>query len=140
MPLATATNTAIPDSLKTTSLFKEHLLGTKSIGYKFHYTHYDYLPAGIMLFCFLVFVWLFVSNRKRLSQTVKGFYANRFASQLARKESNYGNAVTTFLTVIFVLTMTLFISKAIQYYYPQSIVTHNFVMLNIVVCGIVAWT
>ncbi len=137
MPHATLVNTAIPDSLKTTSLFKEHLLTTKNTEYKFHYTHYDYLAASILLFSFTLFVWLYASYFKRLNNTIKGFFINRFANQFSRDEFSFGNRVTVFLSIMFVFMITLFVSQTVKYYYGLGGVANNFFQLNLIVSGIV---
>lgn len=107
---------AIPDSLKTNSLFANHVLQTKSIEYKFHYTHYDYLAASILFFSFVLFVWIYISNHKHLNQVVNGFYINRYANQLARDEFSFFNRVTFILSLLFVLTLSLFISQTLTYF------------------------
>ena len=116
MPKVPVKNSFIPDSLKETSLFKNHLLTTKNIDTKFHYTHYDYLPASILFISFLLLVWLYVSNFKQVNQVIKGFYLSRYANQLSRDEFSPGNRVTVFLTLLFVLTLSLFISQTLSYY------------------------
>ena len=109
-------NSFIPDSLKETSLFRNHLLAAKNIDTKFHYTHYDYLPATILFVSFLLLVWLYVSNLKQINQIIKGFYLSRYANQLSRDEFSPGNRVTIFLTLLFILTISLFISQTLSYY------------------------
>jgi len=137
MPHATIANTAIPDSLKTTSLFKEHLLTTKNTIYKFHYTHYDYLAASILLFSFLLFVWLYASYFKRLNNTIKGFFINRFANQFSRDEFSFGNRVTVFLSIMFVFMITLFVSQTVKYYYGFGGMASDFFQLNVIVAVII---
>ncbi len=125
-------NSVIADSLKTTSLFKDHLLASKNQDYKFHYTHYDYLPFVILFISFIVFVWLYVSYFKRLNTTIKGFFINRFANQLAREEFSFGNRVTVFLSVLFVLTITLFFSQTFRYF-GLGAESGSFTFLNFVI-------
>lgn len=133
MPHASIANNVIPDSLQAISLFKSNLLTAKNTDYKFHFTHYDYLPAGILFLSFLLFVWLYAAYFKHLNNTIKGFFINRFANQLSRDEFSYGNRVTVFLSVLFVLTMTLFISQTFQFYYGLGGITSNFFRLNLLI-------
>ena len=108
--------TGVKDTSLTSSLFRDHLLEVKNDKPKLHFTNYDYTVAGILFLSFILYVWLYASNRKRLGQVIKGFYINRFANQLAREEFSFGNRVSLFLSTLFVLTLTLFISQVNQYY------------------------
>ncbi|MCX6296208.1 MAG: DUF4271 domain-containing protein [Bacteroidetes bacterium] len=104
------------DTLHTTSLFKDNLLTKKTDERQLHYTKYDYGVAGILLFAFILFVWLFASNRKRLTQHIKAFYINRHTNQLGRDEISLGNRVSVFLSMLFVITVTLFIVQVADQY------------------------
>ena len=96
------------DTATAPSMFRDHLLEVRSPEPQLHHTRKDFVIAGILFFAFVLFVWLYVSNRKRLSQIVKGFYINRYASQLARDEVSFGNRVSVFLSVLFVISLSLF--------------------------------
>lgn len=104
------------DTLGTPLLFQNHLLAIKNDSQQIHYTEYDFFITGVLLISFTLFVWLYVSHRKRLNQIISGFYINRFANQLTREEFNLSNRVSVFLSVLFVLTLTLFISEINQYF------------------------
>jgi hypothetical protein len=104
------------DTVKATSLFQNHLLVAKSSEPQLHITNYDYGVAGILFLSFVLYVWLFVTNRKRLNQVIKSFYINRYANQLAREEMALGNRVSIFLSVMFVFTLTIFFGEVIKYY------------------------
>ncbi len=113
-------NVASKNQIDTTtknSLFKNNLLEVKHQNVQIHYTNYDYWIAGILFFSFILFVWLFVSNRKRMGQIVKGFYINRYANQLMREEFSAGNRVSVFLSILFVFSISLFINQLIIYYH-----------------------
>ena len=101
------------DSTITTSLFQHNLLEVKSPKPQLHKTNFDYRVASILFFAFILFVWLYAVNRKRLNQVVKAFYISRFANQLAREEISIGNRVTIFLSTLFVLTLSLFIMQTL---------------------------
>lgn len=109
-------NSIISSSLKEPSLFNKHLLTTKNIDYKFHYTHYDYLPAIILFISFLLLVWIYVSNFKNFNQVFKGFYSSRKTKQFSKDDISLASRVTVFLTVLFILTLSLFISQVLSYY------------------------
>jgi Domain of unknown function (DUF4271) len=118
--LATDTVAATPivkaDIVYTTSLFQNHTLTTSSPKSDIHYTKYDYGIAALLFFAFVLFVWLYTANGKRLNQMIKAFYLNRYANQLAREEFSLGNRVSIFLFTLFVITSSLFISQ-IGYYF-----------------------
>jgi len=118
------------DSSTTFSLFRDHLLSPKNNQPQIHYTNYDYGFAGIIFFLYILYVWLYVSNRKRLTQIIKGFYINRYANQLAREEIALGNRVSVFLGILFVFTITLFIIQVNQYY---GFITANTFILFLII-------
>ncbi|MGZ4035068.1 MAG: DUF4271 domain-containing protein [Bacteroidia bacterium] len=110
------TSAAVPDTSGTNSLFQNNFLKVKTPEPQLHTTHFDYGVAGILFFAFVLFVWLYAVNRKRLNQVIKAFYINRYANQLAREEISIGNRVTIFLSAMFVLTLALFITQLANYY------------------------
>lgn len=112
-------NSAIPplkDTTATRSLFQNHLLTVKSDRPQLHITQYDYWITGIFLFLFALFVWLYVSNRKKLNQIIKGFYQTYYVNENKRDEFSMGNRVSVFLSVFFVFTLSIFISRTLSYY------------------------
>jgi hypothetical protein len=104
------------DSAAAVSLFQDHLLKVKNEQPIIHYTRYDYLVTSILFFSYIMFVWLYISNRKRLHQIVAGLYAGRYANQLAREEVSVGNRVVIFLSALFVFTVTLFFYQTASYF------------------------
>ncbi len=106
----------LDDTTIVPSLFQSHLLTAKNSKSEIHYTNYDYLVSGILLFLYILFVWMYVSNYKKLGQIIKGFYFSRYANQLSRDELAIGNRVSVFLSVFFVFTLTLFIGRILSYY------------------------
>ena len=106
----------IGDTSKTVSLFKNNPLQAKDPAPQLHNTHFDFGVSIILFFAFVLFVWLYASNRKRLNQVIKAFYINRYANQLAREEISIGNRVTIFLSTLFVVTFALFITQTANYY------------------------
>lgn len=107
---------SVKDTSIAPSLFKNHLLTVKDNKPEIHYTNYDFVITGILLFLYILFVWLYVSNYKKLSQIVKGFYINRNSNQLSRDELSIGNRVSVFLSIFFIITLTIFISRIMSYY------------------------
>ena len=104
------------DSLIAPSLFKNHLLKVKDHRPEIHYTNYDFVITGVLLFLYILFIWLYVTNYKKLGQIVKGFYINRNSNQLSRDELSIGNRVSVFLSLFFIVTLTIFISRTMSYY------------------------
>lgn len=104
------------DTSAAVSLFQNHLLQVKNERPVIHYTQYDYLVTSILFLSYIMFVWLFISNRKRLNQIIMGLYAGRYANQLAREEISLGNRVVIFLSALFVFTITLFFYQTAGYY------------------------
>jgi hypothetical protein len=98
------------------SMFQKHLLEVKHPTPIIHYTQYDYLVTCVLFFSYAMFVWLYVSNSKRLNQIVKGLYVGRYANQLAREEVSIGNRVVIFLSALFVFTLTLFLYQSASYF------------------------
>ncbi|HEY0030730.1 MAG TPA: DUF4271 domain-containing protein [Bacteroidia bacterium] len=81
-----------------------------------HYTDFDYGVASLLFVSFVLFVWLYASNRKRLTQMVKAFYISRYANQLGRDELSLGNRVSVFLSLLFMMTFSMFITQVAAYY------------------------
>lgn len=113
------------DTTKSPSLFQNHSLEVKNPSPKIHFTKYDYWVAGILFLSFILFTWLYVSNRKKLNQIVKGFFIPRIANQLKRDEFSFSNRVAIFLWILFVLSLTLFFSELITFFHipPPSLST-----------------
>lgn len=106
----------IPQDSTTTSLFKQSLLEPQKEKPEIHFTRQDYVVSLVLFFSYLLFVWIYATNRKRLNQVIKAFYINRFANQLAREEVSFGNRVSVFLSSLFVITITLFAFQVNNYY------------------------
>ena len=108
------------DSCLTTSIFEGHLLNKKSEKPQLHFTNFDFGVASILLFAFILFVWLYSTNSKRLNQIVKAFYINRYSNQLGRDEITFGNRVSIFLSTLFIISFSLFIYQVAHYYEIQT--------------------
>ena len=104
------------DTLQAPSLFKGHLLQPVDPKPKIHYTQYDYAIFSALFVCFVVFVWLFVSSRKRLNMLVTGFYSNKSNSPQSRDEFSNSNYMGVVLSLLSLLTLTLFAGQVISYY------------------------
>ncbi|MFY9308837.1 MAG: DUF4271 domain-containing protein [Bacteroidia bacterium] len=109
-------DTATQDSLPAKSLFQNHLLPIKNKEPQLHITNTDFWVAGILLLIYILFVWLYVSNRKKLNQVIQTFYINRSGGQLTRDDLALGNRVSVFLSVFFIVNTTLFIRHLLPYY------------------------
>lgn len=105
-----------PDTSQTVSIFQKHLLAVKSPEPILHFTRYDYLISGVLCFSYMLFVWLYISNRKRLGQITRGLFIGRYANQLAREGGAVGNRLVIFLSALFVLTSSLFFYQISNYY------------------------
>lgn len=104
------------DTGSTTSLFEGHLLTKTSEKPQLHFTDFDFGVASLLLLTFILFVWLYSTNRKRLNQVVKSFYINRITNQLGREELSLGNRVSIFLSLLFIVSFSLFIFQTAEYY------------------------
>lgn len=104
------------DTAMAPSLFENHLLSAKTEGPRLHFTDFDFGVASILLVAFILFVWLYSTNRKRLTQVLKTFYVTRFNNQMGRDELSLGNRVSIFLSILFVLTSSLFVYQIGVYY------------------------
>ena len=104
------------DTSTTTSLFEGHLLHKTSEKPQIHFTDFDFGVASILLFSFVLFVWLYATNRKRLNQVMKAFYITRLTNQSSREELSLGNRVAIFLSILFVVSFSLFLYLTAEYY------------------------
>ena len=151
MPAKPNQNIQIPDSVKTQvlsadtvqkdplaahSLFENHLLPPKTTEDQLHITRHDFWVAGILLLLYTLFVWLYVSNRKKLNQVIRAFYVNRSGGQLSRDELALGNRVAVFLSIFFVVTSAIFIGHLLPYY-GFDFFSSNFTLLSIVTGAVV---
>jgi hypothetical protein len=103
------------DTSLAPSLFQNHQLQVHAIKPVIHYTSYDYVVAAILFLSFTVFVWLYVSNAKRLDQLIRGFYSNRSNNQLSRDEYSVTNRVGVLLSLLFLFTISLFIGQVVEH-------------------------
>ena len=126
------------DTLSTTSLFQDHLLKKNSEKPSLHFTNFDFGVSAVLLFAFILFVWLYASNRRRLNQIIKAFYINRYANQLGRDELSLGNRVSIFLSGLFVITLSIFISQVTNYYefYKSDNETLFIIKTGLMICAI----
>ncbi len=115
-PLSIMSADTTTDTVQATSLFTGHLLNKKNEKPTLHFTNYDYGVTAILFAAFVLFVWLYSANSKRLSQVIKGFNLSRFATQMGRDEVSLGNRVSIFLSCLFILIFSLFISQVATYY------------------------
>jgi hypothetical protein len=113
-PLTLQSKDSLQDTPLSTPLFEKHLLIVKNPEPQLHTTHYDYWITGILMVMYMSFVWIYVSNRKKLNQIIKSFYSGR-SSQSARDEFSIGNRVAVFLSLFFIVTLTVFISHVLPY-------------------------
>ena len=109
-------DSAIVDSNAVASIFDGHLLTKTSEKPQLHFTDFDFGVAAVLLFAFVLFVWLYATNRKRLNQVIKAFYLSRLTNQSGREELSLGNRVSIFLAVLFVVSFSLFIYQVAEYY------------------------
>ncbi|MCW3071878.1 MAG: hypothetical protein JWO44_1768 [Bacteroidetes bacterium] len=103
------------DTTLAPSIFQQHELQPRHVKPLIHLTSYDYLVALILFVSFCTFVWLYVSNAKKLNQLVRGFYVNRSGGQLSRDEYSASNRVGFLLSLLFLFTIPLFIGQVIEY-------------------------
>ncbi len=128
----------VKDTSIAPSLFKNHLLTVKNPKPEIHFTNYDFAISGILLFLYILFVWMYVSNYKKLSQIINGFYINRNSNQLSREDLSIGNRVSFFLSIFFIINLTIFISKVIAYYGIQFGISNIFILNIIIGIAIIA--
>ena len=105
-----------PDTARGVSLFKNNLLDVKSQKPQIHFTGYDYVLALILFVSYIIYVWIYVANRKRLNLLIRGFYFNRSSSQLSREDYSASNRMGVLLSLIFIFTISLFAGQVIDYY------------------------
>lgn len=98
------------------SLFQHHELPVQHARPLIHLTNYDYLVALILFASFSAFVWLYVSNAKKLEQLLRGFYVNRGGNPSSRDEYSASNRVGFLLSLLFLFTMPLFLAQVIEYF------------------------
>ncbi len=127
-----------PTDTSTVSLFQHHLLEVGNAKPEIHYTKYDYLVSCVLFLSYVMFVWLYISNRKRLNQIIMGLYAGRYANQLAREEVSLGNRVIILLSALFVFTLTLFFYQTASYfgYLPTGNAFSTFFIIAIAIFSI----
>jgi hypothetical protein len=104
-----------PDTLISPSLFQNHELAPQHVEPVLHFTNYDYIVALVLFLSFCSFVWLYVTNQKRLEQLIKGFYLSRSGNQLSRDEYTVSKRVGFLLSLLFLLTIPLFAGQVIEY-------------------------
>jgi hypothetical protein len=110
-----STDLSKKDTSSAPSLFQEHLLPVKAEKPIIHHSNYDYIIALLLFFAFSVFVWLYVSNSKRLKQLIKGFYS-RQGNRASKEEYSIVNRPGLALSILFLLTITVFSVQVTEFY------------------------
>jgi hypothetical protein len=128
-----------PDSLSGPSLFSGHELQPQHVQPLLHLTSYDYIVALVLFVSFGAFVWLYVSNQKKLGLLIKGFYAFRYGGQLSRDEYSVSNRVGFLLSVLFLFTIALFTGQVIEYYGLEISWSRSSMYIALVVCMILMY-
>ncbi len=102
------------------SLFSSHLLEVTNENPQIHLTHYDYWVAGVLFLCFVLFVWMYVANRKKLNQLIRGFYTSRSGGQLSRDENAVSSRTSFLLSLLFLFIISLYAWQVAHYYGFES--------------------
>lgn len=138
-----ATNKPVGDSVLTNgthySLFESHLLKTETIEYQLHKTKHDFFVGGLLLIVYALFVWLYVSNRKKLNQLIQAFYLNRAGDQLSKDDLAIGNRVAVFLSLFFIVNSTLFGLHLLSYYNTSTFFHYNTTVSALLIALIVVF-
>jgi hypothetical protein len=138
-----ATTKPISDSVLTNgthySLFENHLLKTQGVEYQLHKTNYDFFVGGLLLIVYALFVWLYVSNRKKLNQLIQAFYLNRAGDQLSKEDLAIGNRVAVFLSLFFIVTSSLFGLHLLSYYNTSTFFHYNTAVSALLIALIVVF-
>ena len=122
------------------SLFKNHLLKSQNIEYQLHKTKHDFFVGGLLLIVYALFVWLYVSNRKKLNQLIQAFYLNRAGDQLSKDDLAIGNRVAVFLSLFFIVISTLFGVHLLSYYNVSAFFHYNVTVSALLIALIVVFT
>lgn len=127
--------TSVGDTALTHSLFSNHLLEVKNAHPLLHFTKYDYVIGFVLLLSYLLFIWLYVTNRKRLNQTITGLFVYHSSNLVNRNESTMNNRITFFLFLLFLLTSTSFIIQTELYYNLIDVPTASiYITLFLIIC------
>ena len=130
---------ANPQELFDTSqlLFNNHLLEVQTNTSQIHYTNYSYVLTGIFLLLYVAFVWLYVTNRKKIGQVISGFYQPQFSNANKRNDFFIGNRVSVILSLFFIITSSVFISQLVTFYDFKINTVYNLtVVIAFVICSI----
>jgi hypothetical protein len=100
----------------TVSLLKDHLLPVKNSSALLHVTHYDYIIFSVLLVLFALFVWLYAFNQKLLVKTIQDFFLFRSRSRRLTEGAGIGNRASVFLSLFFVITLSILIGSVLDYY------------------------
>ncbi|MGB3947608.1 MAG: DUF4271 domain-containing protein [Bacteroidia bacterium] len=122
------------------SLFENHLLKTQNLDSQLHKTHYDFFIGGLLLLVYTLFVWLYVSNRKKLNQLIQAFYLNRSTEQLSKDDLAIGNRVAVFLSLFFIINSTLFGIHLLSYYQIGAFFHNNTAISALLIALIIVFT
>lgn len=106
---------SVDSNSTTVSLFEQHLLPVQHTQPQLHPPQSDFWPAAILTGLYLMFIWIYVANRKKITQMISAFYLNRFNNLLSRDEFTIGNRVAVFLSLFFIVANTIFIVHLLSY-------------------------
>jgi len=106
-----------PSVLEEKSLFANHLLKASDIKKdKIHLEDRQYWVPSIVLFSLLVVVWARTSHNKRFSRIGKSFFNIREFYQVVREEYSMSNSLAIGMSILFMLTISVFIYQINSFY------------------------
>jgi len=99
------------------SFFASHLLRPSTIETKEKAIMNPGWIHGMIVICFLLFAIAQYGYFRRMQQIFKAFFANRLFNQLSRDGGLFSERVSLFLFISFILSFSLFIFKAYDFYF-----------------------
>lgn len=123
---------------KTESLFSNHLLESKDVLLpKLHIKDYQYWISGILLAAFIIYVWLKVAYKKQLEKMFVLFFTNRAGSRTTKEEYTSSKRYSVFLSLLFVMILSLFIYQLLFYYSYFTVFRSNEIVFYLSICAFV---
>lgn len=118
-------------------LFSSHQLKTDNINPENLYKANNDWVFGILILCLILYSFIQVFYRKRLSMIFKAFFAKHFANQLARECNIFKERISIPLFFLYIIVFSMVIYQAIIYFFnlPENI-NINFILFA-EICGVV---
>lgn len=102
--------------LNSSPLFNNHSLQSENISPILNPVNTQQWISWLSVACFALIVWMFTTERKKINLLIGAAISNRNVEELIRKEYAISNRISIVLSLVFLITSSLFIYQTDVYF------------------------